>query len=41
MLDFICLLIELPKPFGNPNLKQLCQYEDEEFDGVVDNLFNI
>lgn len=24
MFDFICLIIELPKPFGNPNLKNLC-----------------
>jgi hypothetical protein len=40
MLDFICLIIELPKPFGNPNLKNLCQYDEEEFEIAVDNLFN-
>ena len=40
MFDFICLIIELPKPFGNPNLKNLCQYEEEEFDQNYDNLFN-
>ena len=38
MMDFICLLVELPEPFGNGALQKICKYEEDEFDDVVEKL---
>ena len=29
--DFICLLIELPEPFGNKDLRALCKFNTDSF----------
>jgi len=31
VLDFICLIIELPPPFGNPELTKMCKFNARNF----------
>ena len=29
--DFVCLILDLPSPFGNENLQKLCKFKKEDF----------
>jgi hypothetical protein len=38
--DLICLIIELPPPFGNSDIKQLCKFTPKTFESAKNMMFN-
>jgi len=40
VLDFICLVIELPAPFGNPELAKSCKYNAKKFQKAKNIMYN-
>jgi len=41
VLDFICLIIELPPPFGNPELTKTCKFTPKKFERAKRLIYNM
>ena len=40
VLDFICLVIELPPPFGSPELNKSCKFNAAKFQKAKNLMYN-
>jgi hypothetical protein len=40
ILDFVCLIIELPPPFGNPELTKMCKHTAKRFPKAKNMIYN-
>jgi len=40
ILEFVCLIIELPPPFGNPELTKMCKHTPKRFAKAKNMIYN-
>jgi hypothetical protein len=40
ILDFVCLIIELPPPLGNPELTKMCKHTPKRFVKAKNSIYN-
>lgn len=40
VLDFVCLVVLLPKPFGNTDLKEHCRFSQADFEKAKRLIYN-